>query len=97
MANAPSHHGTPPPQTLAKLVRSLLPGVFLFGSCIGTGNGTTMAEAGADFGMALRRRALLSCLVTYDSRAPRPPRQADSRPGGLRARAPGVKAGIPLQ
>jgi manganese transport protein len=52
-------------QTLAKLVRSLLPGIFLFGFCIGTGSVTAMAKAGADYGMALLWTVLLSCLITY--------------------------------
>jgi Mn2+/Fe2+ NRAMP family transporter len=52
-------------RTLAKLVRSLLPGIFLFGFCIGTGSVTAMAKAGADYGMALLWTVLLSCLITF--------------------------------
>jgi Mn2+/Fe2+ NRAMP family transporter len=50
---------------LAALLRSILPGVFLFGFCIGTGSVTAMATAGAEFGMALLWTVLLSCLITF--------------------------------
>ena len=50
---------------LSSLVRSLLPGIFLFGYCIGTGSVTAMAKAGAEFGMGLLWTVLLSCLITY--------------------------------
>ena len=50
---------------LGRLFRSLLPGIFLFGFCIGTGSVTAMAKAGADYGMALLWTVLLSCLLTY--------------------------------
>ncbi len=50
---------------LKPLIRSLLPGIFLFGYCIGTGSVTAMAKAGAEFGMALLWAILLSCVITY--------------------------------
>lgn len=49
----------------AKFFRSLLPGIFLFAYCIGTGSVTAMAKAGADYGMALLWTVLLSCLITF--------------------------------
>jgi len=54
-----------PTMKLSSLVRSLLPGIFLFGYCIGTGSVTAMAKAGAEFGMGLLWTVLLSCLITY--------------------------------
>lgn len=48
-----------------RLLRSLLPGFFLFGYCIGTGSVTAMATAGADHGMALLWTVALSCLITF--------------------------------
>ena len=50
---------------LPALFRSLLPGIFLLGYCIGTGSVTAMAKAGAEFGMALLWTVLLSCLITF--------------------------------
>jgi Mn2+/Fe2+ NRAMP family transporter len=41
------------------------PGLFLIGYNIGTGSVTTMAKAGAEFGMTLFWALLLSCLFTY--------------------------------
>lgn len=41
-----------------------LPGIFLVGSNIGTGSVTTMAAAGANYGMSLLWTILLSCLAT---------------------------------
>ena len=48
-----------------KLIKSLLPGIFLFGYTIGTGSVTAMAKAGADYGMSLLWTILLSCYITY--------------------------------
>lgn len=42
-----------------------LPGIFLLGFNIGTGSVTTMAKAGASFGMSLLWTVLISCLGTY--------------------------------
>lgn len=50
---------------MKKLLRSILPGLFLIGFNIGTGSVTAMAKAGANYGMELLWAVLLSCLVTY--------------------------------
>ncbi|MBT6766823.1 MAG: Nramp family divalent metal transporter, partial [Prolixibacteraceae bacterium] len=50
---------------LKKLIKSLLPGIFLFGFTVGTGSVTSMAKAGADYGMSLLWAILLSCYITY--------------------------------
>lgn len=42
-----------------------LPGIFLLGFNIGTGSVTTMAKAGATYGMSLLWTLLLSCAATY--------------------------------
>ncbi len=42
-----------------------LPGIFLLGFNIGTGSVTTMAKAGANYGMSLLWTVLLSCAATY--------------------------------
>ena len=42
-----------------------LPGIFLLGFNIGTGSVTTMAAAGANYGMSLLWTVLISCLATY--------------------------------
>ena len=44
---------------------SIGPGLFLIGYNIGTGSITTMASAGADYGMSLMLPVLLSCVFTY--------------------------------
>jgi Mn2+/Fe2+ NRAMP family transporter len=41
------------------------PGLFLIGYNIGTGSITTMAKAGADYGMTLFWALILSCVFTY--------------------------------
>ena len=48
-------------QTLALF----LPGIFLLGFNIGTGSVTTMAKAGATYGMSLLWTVLISCAATY--------------------------------
>ncbi|HKI87772.1 MAG TPA: Nramp family divalent metal transporter [Draconibacterium sp.] len=48
-----------------KFITSLLPGIFLFGFTVGTGSVTSMAKAGADYGMSLLWTILLSCYITY--------------------------------
>ena len=50
---------------IRRAFRALLPGIFLFGFCIGTGSVTAMATAGAEYGMALLWTVLLSCLITF--------------------------------
>jgi len=42
-----------------------LPGIFLLGFNIGTGSVTTMATAGANYGMTLLWTVLVSCAATY--------------------------------
>jgi len=48
-----------------RLLKSLLPGIFLFGFTVGTGSVTAMAKAGADYGMSLLWTVFLSCTITY--------------------------------
>ena len=47
------------------LLASIGPGLFLIGYNIGTGSVTTMAKAGAEYGMSLFWALLLSALFTY--------------------------------
>ncbi len=44
---------------------TIAPGIFLIGLNIGTGSITTMASAGAAFGMSLMWALLLSCIFTF--------------------------------
>lgn len=55
-----------------KVIRKILlalsavgPGLFLIGYNIGTGSVTTMAKAGAEYGMSLFWALVLSCIFTY--------------------------------
>jgi len=48
-----------------KTLALFLPGIFLLGFNIGTGSVTTMAKAGADYGMSLLWTILASCLCTF--------------------------------
>lgn len=50
---------------LKVILLSILPGIFLLGFNIGTGSVTSMAKAGATYGMSLLWALLLSCLITY--------------------------------
>ncbi len=50
---------------LGIFVASIAPGIFLIGYNIGTGSITTMASAGAKYGMTLTWALLLSCVFTY--------------------------------
>ncbi|HFA49115.1 MAG TPA: divalent metal cation transporter [Bacteroidetes bacterium] len=50
---------------LALILSSIAPGLFLIGYNIGTGSITTMASAGASYGMSLTWALLLSCIFTY--------------------------------
>jgi len=50
---------------MKKTLALFLPGIFLLGFNIGTGSVTTMAKAGADYGMTLLWTVLISCLATY--------------------------------
>ena len=49
---------------IKQIIKSLLPGIFLFGFTVGTGSVTAMAKAGADYGMALLWAVFLSCIIT---------------------------------
>ena len=49
---------------ISQALKSLLPGIFLFGFTVGTGSVTAMAKAGADYGMSLLWAILLSCIIT---------------------------------
>lgn len=50
---------------LRQALKSLLPGIFLFGFTVGTGSVTAMAKAGADYGMSLLWAVFLSCIITF--------------------------------
>jgi len=50
---------------MKKTLALFLPGIFLLGFNIGTGSVTTMAKAGADYGMTLLWTVLISCIATY--------------------------------
>ena len=52
-------------QKFAKGMALFLPGIFLLGFNIGTGSITSMAQAGADYGMSLLWAIFASCLCTY--------------------------------
>lgn len=49
---------------IKQAIKSLLPGIFLFGFTVGTGSVTAMAKAGADYGMSLLWAVFLSCIIT---------------------------------
>lgn len=57
------------PQTKRNSIKDrlalFLPGIFLLGFNIGTGSVTTMAKAGANYGMSLLWTVLISCAATY--------------------------------
>ena len=53
------------PSKLQRLIASLLPGVFMIGYVIGTGSVTSMASAGASYGMSLTWTLALSSLFTH--------------------------------
>ncbi len=48
-----------------KALALFLPGIFLLGFNLGTGSVTTMAKAGAEYGMALLWTIIVSCLCTF--------------------------------
>lgn len=50
---------------LFSFIAAISPGIFLIGYNIGTGSITTMASAGAEYGMGLMLPVLLSCIFTY--------------------------------
>ena len=52
-------------EKFTKTLALFLPGIFLLGFNIGTGSVTSMAKAGADYGMSLLWTIVASCLATY--------------------------------
>lgn len=52
-------------QKFARGLALFLPGIFLLGFNIGTGSITTMAKAGAEYGMTLLWTIVASCLCTF--------------------------------
>lgn len=50
---------------IKQVLKSFLPGIFLFGFTVGTGSVTAMAKAGADYGMSLLWAVFLSCVITF--------------------------------
>lgn len=62
----PSINSSPTPgRTMKEMLAMFLPGIFLLGFNIGTGSVTTMAKAGATYGMSLLWTVLISCAATY--------------------------------
>ena len=53
------------PGELSRLLALFLPGIFLLGFNIGTGSVTSMAKAGATYGMSLLWTIAASCLATF--------------------------------
>ena len=56
---------TPSGSGFRTMLAMFLPGIFLLGFNIGTGSVTTMAKAGATYGMSLLWTVLISCVATY--------------------------------
>ena len=54
-----------PPSRVQRLIAALGPGIFILGYIIGTGSVTSMAKAGAEYGMSLTWALALSCFCTY--------------------------------
>jgi len=54
-----------PAEALRRLLSAVGPGLFLLGYIIGTGSVTSMAKAGAEYGMTLTWATALSCFCTY--------------------------------
>lgn len=52
-------------EKFTKTLALFLPGIFLLGFNIGTGSVTSMAKAGANYGMSLLWTILASCLATF--------------------------------
>ena len=52
-------------ERLSKALALFLPGIFLLGFNIGTGSVTSMAKAGATYGMSLLWTIVASCLATF--------------------------------
>jgi manganese transport protein len=52
-------------EKFTKALALILPGIFLLGFNIGTGSVTSMAKAGATYGMSLLWTIMASCLATF--------------------------------
>lgn len=52
-------------QRFSRLLSAVGPGIFIIGYIIGTGSVTSMAKAGAEYGMSLTWALALSCFCTY--------------------------------
>ncbi|MCU0362452.1 MAG: divalent metal cation transporter, partial [Bacteroidales bacterium] len=63
--NNPSHTRSVFRDKFLKFGTSIGPGIFIIGYVIGTGSVTTMAAAGAKFGMSMTWALALSCFFTY--------------------------------
>ena len=50
---------------ILRLLSAIGPGIFIIGYIIGTGSVTSMAKAGAEYGMTLAWALALSCFCTY--------------------------------
>jgi len=61
----PQHSPNTQGSTFAKTLSLFLPGIFLLGFNIGTGSVTSMAKAGANYGMSLLWTIVASCLATF--------------------------------
>jgi Mn2+/Fe2+ NRAMP family transporter len=57
--------GTAPRSKFSKTLALFLPGIFLLGFNIGTGSVTSMAKAGATYGMSLLWTIVASCFATF--------------------------------
>lgn len=55
----------PTPEGIKGTLALFLPGIFLLGFNTGMGSVTTMAKAGATYGMSLLWTVLISCAATY--------------------------------
>ncbi len=72
MADSQGNNGNPISQVdttvrgkFSRLLALFLPGIFLLGLNIGTGSVTSMAKAGATYGMSLLWTIVASCLATF--------------------------------
>jgi Mn2+/Fe2+ NRAMP family transporter len=54
-----------PADKVRRLLSAIGPGIFILGYIIGTGSVTSMAKAGAEYGMTLAWAMALSCFCTY--------------------------------
>ena len=66
--STPEHEQTrawSPTDKLRRLISAIGPGIFILGYIVGTGSVTSMAKAGAEYGMTLAWALALSCFCTY--------------------------------